>query len=379
MALDLYVTDDGDPGLGHLRGRRRRGHRSGGKSHVFHGRTDFAFSKVGDKLQDHRPEALTRRAGVRSRYGAIEARPRLAALVGATFIAFSGIFFRYSGQSPSTATVFRCLLAVPFLAILVVGEDRRARARGRRERRLAIGAGVCFAADLISWQHAVLLIGAGLATVVANFQVVVVAALSWAVVRGAPRPAADPRAFRSCSSARSSSRGSLDNGAYGQDPGLGVAVRADGGGRLLRLSPPHPPGQSRRPADVGFAVRRVGDGRRRRPLGGPGDRRPRSDPGAAALGWLLLVALTSQVAGYGLINLSLPRLPAAVTSVLLLAQPFDHVSAQRRSSSASVRRRSSCRRRGPARWRRRGGWTPAAARVRRWRWIRAADELRSEA
>ena len=44
-------------------------------------------------------------------------------------------------------------------------------------------------------------------------------------------------------------------------------------------------------------------------------------PGPAALGWLLLVALTSQVAGYGLINLSLPRLPAAVTSVLLLAQP----------------------------------------------------------
>ncbi len=33
------------------------------------------------------------------------------------------------------------------------------------------------------------------------------------------------------------------------------------------------------------------------------------------------MALTSQVAGYGLINLSLPRLPAAVTSVLLLIQP----------------------------------------------------------
>ena len=37
--------------------------------------------------------------------------------------------------------------------------------------------------------------------------------------------------------------------------------------------------------------------------------------------WLLVVALTSQVAGYGLINVSLPRLPAAVTSLLLLAQP----------------------------------------------------------
>jgi drug/metabolite transporter (DMT)-like permease len=41
-----------------------------------------------------------------------------------------------------------------------------------------------------------------------------------------------------------------------------------------------------------------------------------------ALFWLLVVALTSQVAGYGLINLSLPRLPGAVTSVLLFAQPL---------------------------------------------------------
>lgn len=44
-------------------------------------------------------------------------------------------------------------------------------------------------------------------------------------------------------------------------------------------------------------------------------------PGATALFWLLAVALTSQVAGYGLINVSLPRLPAALTSLLLLVQP----------------------------------------------------------
>jgi drug/metabolite transporter (DMT)-like permease len=40
-----------------------------------------------------------------------------------------------------------------------------------------------------------------------------------------------------------------------------------------------------------------------------------------AHGWLLLVALTSQVAGYGLVNVSLPRLPAVLTSILLLLQP----------------------------------------------------------
>jgi drug/metabolite transporter (DMT)-like permease len=45
-------------------------------------------------------------------------------------------------------------------------------------------------------------------------------------------------------------------------------------------------------------------------------------PSWPAHGWLIALALISQVAGYGLINVSLPRLPAVLTSVLLLAQPI---------------------------------------------------------
>jgi len=37
--------------------------------------------------------------------------------------------------------------------------------------------------------------------------------------------------------------------------------------------------------------------------------------------WLIVLALTAQVAGYLLINVSLPRLPSVVTSLLLLVQP----------------------------------------------------------
>ena len=44
-------------------------------------------------------------------------------------------------------------------------------------------------------------------------------------------------------------------------------------------------------------------------------------PSWTALGWLAVLALTAQVLGWMLISSSLPRLPAAVTSVLLLAQP----------------------------------------------------------
>jgi len=44
-------------------------------------------------------------------------------------------------------------------------------------------------------------------------------------------------------------------------------------------------------------------------------------PKLASLAWLALLGLTSQSLGYLLISLSLPRLPAVLTSIILLAQP----------------------------------------------------------
>jgi drug/metabolite transporter (DMT)-like permease len=46
-------------------------------------------------------------------------------------------------------------------------------------------------------------------------------------------------------------------------------------------------------------------------------------PGA---GWLITLALTSQVFGWLLITISLPRLPAALTSLLLTVQPVGSVA-----------------------------------------------------
>jgi drug/metabolite transporter (DMT)-like permease len=46
-------------------------------------------------------------------------------------------------------------------------------------------------------------------------------------------------------------------------------------------------------------------------------------PGA---GWLIVLALTSQVLGWLLITVSLPRLPAALTSLLLMFQPVGSVA-----------------------------------------------------
>ena len=44
-------------------------------------------------------------------------------------------------------------------------------------------------------------------------------------------------------------------------------------------------------------------------------------PPLASLGWLAVLGVTSQSAGYLLISISLPRLPAVITSIILLAQP----------------------------------------------------------
>ncbi len=49
-------------------------------------------------------------------------------------------------------------------------------------------------------------------------------------------------------------------------------------------------------------------------------------PAWPSAGWLILLALTSQVLGWLLIGTSLPRLPAAMTSVLLTVQPVGSVA-----------------------------------------------------
>ena len=51
-------------------------------------------------------------------------RPVLAALLGACCIAFSGPLVRLADVPPASAAVFRCLLALPVLALLARREDR---------------------------------------------------------------------------------------------------------------------------------------------------------------------------------------------------------------------------------------------------------------
>src|SRR3954451_17623770 len=246
------------------------------------------------------------------------------AVFGALAIAFSAILVRQAAVSPSTAAVFRCAYAVPILYLLTRVEDRRLGPRPARDRRLAAIAGGFFAIDLVCWHHAIDDVGAGLATVLGNLQVAFVPLLAWMLL--GERPGARVLATLPLMlSGIVLISGGLESGAYGDDPAqgvvFGIATGLSYAGFILVLRA----GGSdlRRPAGPLFDATWVGA------LGALAIGAVVGDldlvPSWPAHGWLVTLALTSQVVGWLLIGASLPRLPAALTSVLLTIQPVGSV------------------------------------------------------
>jgi drug/metabolite transporter (DMT)-like permease len=113
-------------------------------------------------------------------------RPVLMAMAGATCIAFSAILVRLADVPPSTAAFFRCTYALPPLALLAWWERHRFGPLASRALWLSLLAGIFFMGDLVFWHHAIAAVGAGLATVLGNVQVVIVPLAAWALLRERP-------------------------------------------------------------------------------------------------------------------------------------------------------------------------------------------------
>ena len=251
---------------------------------------------------------------------AIARRPRLAALAGALCIAFSGIFYLWADVTPSTGTVFRALFGLPLLAAVALAERRRYGPLPRRAVRLALIAGVFFAGDLTFWHHAIEYVGAGLATVLGNLQVLVVGVVAWLVFGERPSRStllAVPVVLAGVVLIS----GVIGAGAYGADPALGVllgvatALCYSGYLLTIRLGGR----DARRPAGP-VAIATVATAAVAAVVGMVvGDLDP--TPPLESLFWLAILGLTSQSLGYLFISISLPRLPAVVTSLILLVQP----------------------------------------------------------
>jgi drug/metabolite transporter (DMT)-like permease len=250
--------------------------------------------------------------------------PYVTGVAGALLIAFSAVFVRLSGVTPSTAAVYRCAYAVPALALLAWREGRRYGPRPARERWLGVMAGVLFAGDLVAWHHSIDAVGAGLATVLGNTQVALVGVAAWAVLGERPRRAtlvAVPVVLVGVVLIS----GVVGEGAYGDAPVFGAAMGVLTGifytGFILVLRQVNT--DLRRPAGplldatASAAVVAV--------VAGVVLGEAQLAPSWPAHGWLLALALTSQVVAWLLISVSLPRLPAVTTSVVLTLQPVGSV------------------------------------------------------
>ncbi|HSP64915.1 MAG TPA: DMT family transporter, partial [Candidatus Deferrimicrobium sp.] len=113
-------------------------------------------------------------------------RPLLLAAIGALCISSSGVLVELAASGAATTAFFRCALALPFLVPLAFREQRRLGRRTGRARATAVLAGMFFAVDLVLWTHAINEVGAGIATVLGNLQVVFVAAAAWVLFSERP-------------------------------------------------------------------------------------------------------------------------------------------------------------------------------------------------
>ena len=245
--------------------------------------------------------------------------PTITALGGAVAISFSAILFRLAGTSPVTGAFYRLALAVPVLAVLWLRRRREDRRTGR-DRLIAGLAGLFLAADIVAWHASIDQIGAGLGTLIANSQVVIVPFVTWAIFRERPSPRA-VLAMPVVLTGLALITGIGRDDAFGERPVLGVllgvAAACFYSGFLIGYRRSNrvlaPSSGALLDATAGAAVGALAVS----PLVGGIE----FAPGWEAIGWLVVLALTSQVVGWLAIGFALPRLPAAHTSFAILLQP----------------------------------------------------------
>jgi drug/metabolite transporter (DMT)-like permease len=114
---------------------------------------------------------------------------RTAALVqvaaGAVLISFASVWVRLADVGPTAAGVYRMLVGgVVLLAAALMRRERLG--GGPRAAAFVAVASVCFTLDLVFWHRSIHLVGPGLATILANFQVLLLGAYGVLVLRERP-------------------------------------------------------------------------------------------------------------------------------------------------------------------------------------------------
>jgi drug/metabolite transporter (DMT)-like permease len=104
---------------------------------------------------------------------------------GAFLLSFAAVFVRLADAGPTAAGFYRML--VGGVVLLALGVARRERVwAGTRAFGFAAAAGLAFTFDLIFWHRSIHRVGPGLATILANFQVFMLAGFGMLVLKERP-------------------------------------------------------------------------------------------------------------------------------------------------------------------------------------------------
>jgi drug/metabolite transporter (DMT)-like permease len=247
-------------------------------------------------------------------------RPAALALLGATSIAPMPVLVALAHDGPVPTAVYRCGLALPVLWAFAFAESRRRGPRAASNRARAFVAGLFLAVDLVLFNHTITDAGAGISTVIGSLYVPIVAVLGWALLRERPSRrylATLPVVVGGIVLAS----GVIGGSGTGLHPGAGIAYGAAANvayaGYLLTLR--------NAASDISHVAGQLFDATAGATIGavlfGLVFGGLQLAVSWQALGWLVLLALVVQVAGWLLITASLPGLPAALSSLLLLLQP----------------------------------------------------------
>ncbi|SUZ59272.1 uncharacterized protein METZ01_LOCUS12126 [marine metagenome] len=252
-------------------------------------------------------------------------RTMLIALAGAVAISFSPVFYVYSDTNPSTGAFFRMLYALPALVLLAY-LVRKSDTRSSRTRWTAFGAGLILAPDMLSYHSSMIFIGIGIATLIGNSQVIIVTLASWKLFGEKPNQAilvSLPIVVIGLALIS----GIADTDPYGEDPVKGVVFGTMAAFFyssfliLFRYSNRElaPSSSVQLDATAGAALGLLVLGLL--PLSSMAIEPLELQPTWPGHGWLIVLAMLCQVAGWLAIAYALPRLPAAHTSFAVLLQP----------------------------------------------------------
>ena len=252
-------------------------------------------------------------------------RAMLIALTGAAVISFSPIFYIYSNTNPATGAFFRMVYALPVLALLAY-LVRKSDTRTLRTRWMAIGAGLLLGPDMVAYHISMNFVGVGIATLIGNSQVILVTLVSWKLFGEKPNPAilfSLPIVMIGLLLIS----GIADSEPYGEDPvkgvifGIATAIFYTTFLIVFRYCNRElaPVSSVQFDATAGAAIGLLIIGVL--PLSKVAVEPVDFQPNWPGHGWLMLLALLSQVGGWLAVAYALPRLPAVHTSFAILLQP----------------------------------------------------------